>query len=127
MIGRVRTESSEEPLLLLKRRNDATSFGDLSSFSSPAVIAVAVDFHALHHYCFTMTDTFPLNVKWNKDAFTVDFVLAGGVKALKNELEEKTGVPSDRMKLMAKSKGASVGGVVDTGDFDLTLACSEVC
>ena len=52
-----------------------------------------------------MTDTVPLNVKWNKDAFKVDFVIAGGVKGLKNELEEKTGVPSDRMKLMAKSKG----------------------
>ena len=52
-----------------------------------------------------MTDTIPLSVKWNKDTFKVDFVLAGGVKGLKNELEEKTGVPADRMKLMAKSKG----------------------
>ena len=52
-----------------------------------------------------MTDAIPLNVKWNKDSFKVSFVLAGGVKGLKNELEEKTGVPSDRMKLMAKSKG----------------------
>jgi hypothetical protein len=52
-----------------------------------------------------MTDTVPLNVKWNKDSFNVNFVVAGGVKGLKNELEEKTGVPADRMKLMAKSKG----------------------
>ena len=34
-----------------------------------------------------------------------DFVVAGGVKGLKTELEEKTRVPCDRMKLMAKSKG----------------------
>ena len=52
-----------------------------------------------------MTDTVAFNVKWNKDSFKVDFVIAGGVKGLKNELEEKTGVPADRMKLMAKSKG----------------------
>jgi len=56
-----------------------------------------------------MTDTVPLNVKWNKDNFKVDFVVAGGVKGLKNELEEKTGVPADRMKLMAKSKGKKIG------------------
>jgi len=54
-----------------------------------------------------MTDTVPLTIKWNKDTFKVDFVIAGGVKGLKTELEEKTGVPSDRMKLMAKSKGTS--------------------
>jgi hypothetical protein len=53
----------------------------------------------------TMTDTVPLSVKWNKESFNVDFVIAGGVKGLKTELEEKTGVPADRMKLMAKSKG----------------------
>jgi len=54
-----------------------------------------------------MTDTVPLTINWNKDTFKVDFVIAGGVKGLKTELEEKTGVPSDRMKLMAKSKGTS--------------------
>ena len=51
------------------------------------------------------TDTVPLSVKWNKETFTIDFVVAGGVKGLKSELEEKTRVPADRMKLMAKSKG----------------------
>lgn len=35
----------------------------------------------------------------------MDFVVDSGVKGLKTELEEKTGVPADRMKLMAKSKG----------------------
>ena len=52
-----------------------------------------------------MTDTVPLSVKWGKETITFDFVVAGGVKGLKTELEEKTRVPSDRMKLMAKSKG----------------------
>jgi hypothetical protein len=52
-----------------------------------------------------MTDTVPLNVKWGKESITFDFAVAGGVKGLKTELEEKTRVPCDRMKLMAKSKG----------------------
>ncbi len=52
-----------------------------------------------------MTGTVPLNVKWGKEEITFDFVVAGGVKGLKTELEEKTRVPADRMKIMAKSKG----------------------
>ena len=52
-----------------------------------------------------MTDTVPLCVKWGKESFTLDFAVAVGVKGLKTELEEKTRVPADRMKLMAKSKG----------------------
>jgi disulfide bond formation protein DsbB len=52
-----------------------------------------------------MSDTVPLSVKWGKETFTLDFIVAGGVKGLKTELEEKTRVPADRMKLMAKSKG----------------------
>lgn len=55
-----------------------------------------------------MTDTVPLSVKWGKETVTLDFVVASGVKGLKAELEEKTSVPADRMKLMAKSKGESV-------------------
>ena len=54
-----------------------------------------------------MTETVPLNVKWNKDSFKLEFVIADGVKGLKTALEEKTGVPAERMKLMAKSKGVS--------------------
>jgi hypothetical protein len=54
-----------------------------------------------------MTDTVPLSVKWGKETITLDFVVASGVKGLKAELEEKTSVPSDRMKLMAKTKGKS--------------------
>lgn len=59
-----------------------------------------------------MTDTVALKVKWGKETIEVsNFVVAGGVKGLKSELEEKTRVPADRMKLMAKSKGerSSVG------------------
>lgn len=52
-----------------------------------------------------MSDTAALSVKWGKETITLDFVVAGGVKGLKTELEEKTRVPADRMKLMAKSKG----------------------
>jgi hypothetical protein len=52
-----------------------------------------------------MADTVPLSVKWGKETVTLDFVVASGVKGLKTELEEKTRVPADRMKLMAKSKG----------------------
>ena len=52
-----------------------------------------------------MTDTVALSVKWGKETIALDFIVAGGVKGLKTELEEKTRVPADRMKLMAKSKG----------------------
>ena len=52
-----------------------------------------------------MTDTVSLSVKWGKETIALDFITAGGVKGLKTEMEEKTGVPADRMKLMAKSKG----------------------
>ena len=52
-----------------------------------------------------MADTIPLSVKWGKETIDFDFVVGGGVKGLKTELEEKTRVPADRMKLMAKSKG----------------------
>ena len=55
-----------------------------------------------------MTDTVSLSVKWGKETIALDFIVAGGVKGLKTELEEKTRVPADRMKLMAKSKGGFV-------------------
>lgn len=47
----------------------------------------------------------------------LDFIVAGGVKGLKTELEEKTRVPADRMKLMAKSKGLWKGVLKDDADF----------
>ena len=47
----------------------------------------------------------PIVVKWGKETVEVNLVPTGGVKALKAELEEKTGVPQDRQKIMPKSKG----------------------
>ena len=47
----------------------------------------------------------PLVVKWGKESLLVDFSLEIGVKGLKAQLEDSTGIPADRMKLMAKSKG----------------------
>ncbi|KAG7365119.1 ubiquitin carboxyl-terminal hydrolase [Nitzschia inconspicua] len=75
------------------------------------------------------TDTVPLSVKWGKETINLDkFVVAGGVKGLKTELEEKTRVPADRMKLMAKSKGLWKGVLKDDFDFstiDFAAAVSK--
>ena len=60
----------------------------------------------------------PLVIKWGKDTVNLSsFVPATGVRGLKTELEEKTGVPADRMKLMAKSKGLWKGVLKDDVDF----------
>lgn len=63
-------------------------------------------------------DGIPISVKWGKETIELNLVVANGVKGLKEELEEQTGVPSDRMKLMAKSKGLWKGLLKD--DFDLS-------
>jgi hypothetical protein len=47
----------------------------------------------------------PLSIIWGKETVDVTLVVANGVPSFKKELEELTGVPSDRMKLMPKSKG----------------------
>lgn len=52
-----------------------------------------------------MPGTVDAKVKWGKEEITLSFAPEQGVKALKTELEEKTGVPVDRMKIMPKSKG----------------------
>lgn len=75
-----------------------------------------------------MTDTVSLSVKWGKETIALNFIVAGGVKGLKTELEEKTRVPSDRMKLMAKSKGLWKGVLKDDFDFstiDFATALSK--
>jgi len=75
-----------------------------------------------------MADTVPLSVRWGKETIAFDFIVAGGVKGLKTELEEKTRVPADRMKLMAKSKGLWKGVLKDDFDFstiDLNTAISK--
>jgi hypothetical protein len=52
-----------------------------------------------------MSMAVPLVVKWGKESISLEFAVASGVKGLKGELEEATGIPADRMKLMAKTKG----------------------
>ena len=71
-----------------------------------------------------MTDTVPLSVKWGKETIAFDFIVAGGVKGLKTELEEKTRVPADRMKLMAKSKGTFC---FETSTYKFLFACCMSC
>jgi len=57
-------------------------------------------------------------VKWGKKTIEIDMIPSDGVVAMKSELEDKTGVPKDRMKIMAKSKGLWKGILKD--DCDLT-------
>ena len=59
-----------------------------------------------------------LNVKWGKETFTISFDPTKGVSDLKSILQNKTNVPTERMKLMPKSKGLWKGILKD--DFDLT-------
>lgn len=56
-------------------------------------------------------------MKWGKESIELKIIAENGVKGLKTELEEKTGVPFDRMKLMPKSKGLWKGVLKD--EFDL--------
>jgi ubiquitin carboxyl-terminal hydrolase 14 len=52
-----------------------------------------------------MTEMILLSVKWGKETIEMGLDASVGVKGLKTLLEEKTGVPVDRMKIMPKSKG----------------------
>eukprot|EP00586_Coscinodiscus_wailesii_P018411 CAMPEP_0172495218 /NCGR_PEP_ID=MMETSP1066-20121228/64693_1 /TAXON_ID=671091 /ORGANISM="Coscinodiscus wailesii, Strain CCMP2513" /LENGTH=151 /DNA_ID=CAMNT_0013266741 /DNA_START=146 /DNA_END=597 /DNA_ORIENTATION=+ len=61
--------------------------------------------------------SYPILVKWGKESIDMELKPANGVKGLKAELEERTGVPCDRMKLMPKSKGLWKGVLKD--DFNL--------
>lgn len=65
-----------------------------------------------------MSDGFKTIVKWGKESLEITIVPGNGVNGLKADLEEKTGVPADRMKLMPKSKGLWKGVLKD--NFDLT-------
>lgn len=58
-----------------------------------------------------------VQVKWGKEQISLTFSPDQGVKSLKAQLEQLTNVPSDRMKLMPKSKGLWKGILKD--DFDL--------
>jgi len=59
-----------------------------------------------------------ITVKWGKETISIELVPSNGVKGLKGDLESKTGVPADRMKLMPKSKGLWKGILKE--EFDLT-------
>jgi len=70
----------------------------------------------------------PVKAKWGKVIVEIDFVVSEGVSGLKTKLESKTGVPSDRMKLMPKSKGLWKGVLKDDYDFssiDFTSVLSK--
>jgi hypothetical protein len=59
----------------------------------------------------TSSSPVPICIKWGKHTYDVQMSVdtANGIATLKQQLEELTGVPNDRMKLMAKSKGGWVG------------------
>jgi hypothetical protein len=62
-------------------------------------------------------DIIQISVKWGKETIAFSFVPASGVKGFKTELEEMTGVPADRMKIMAKSKGTSLIQSISSRSF----------
>jgi ubiquitin carboxyl-terminal hydrolase 14 len=61
-----------------------------------------------------MSSSYALQIKWGKETVLLEnYDPQTGPVGLKKELEEKTGVPVDRMKLMAKSKGLWKGVLKD--------------
>mmetsp|Transcript_17277 Transcript_17277/g.36058 ORF Transcript_17277/g.36058 Transcript_17277/m.36058 type:complete len:595 (+) Transcript_17277:94-1878(+) len=70
-----------------------------------------------------MTSKYPTLVKWGKESVEIEFDPAAGVAGLKKELQDRTGVPMDRMKIMPKSKGLWKGVLKDdTSLADLPLS-----
>ncbi len=57
-------------------------------------------------------------VNWNKNAYTIAFSPAAGVPALRQSIQDATGVPIDRQKIMPKTKKTWKGILKD--DFDLS-------
>ena len=64
-----------------------------------------------------MTTTYVASVKWGKEALELQLDPAAGAAGLKAELQARTGVPKERMKLMAKSKGLWKGVLKDDADL----------
>mmetsp|Transcript_35160 Transcript_35160/g.69305 ORF Transcript_35160/g.69305 Transcript_35160/m.69305 type:complete len:543 (-) Transcript_35160:35-1663(-) len=58
------------------------------------------------------------SVKWNKESYDLTFTPSEGVAKLKEKLQQLTGVPPERAKLMSKTKGLWKGILKD--DFDLS-------
>ena len=68
----------------------------------------------------------PLTVKWGKE--TIELKMPASdltYKSLTTELEERTGVPLDRQKLMAKSKGLWKGVLKESTSVDWSKAASS--
>ena len=53
----------------------------------------------------TTNFSIPTSIKWGKKTIELKLRPENGVKSLKAELTEQTGVPVERIKLMPKSKG----------------------
>lgn len=56
-------------------------------------------------------------VKWGKESIEIEMDPSTGVEGLKQQLQARTGVPMDRMKIMPKSKGLWKGVLKDTQDL----------
>ena len=70
-----------------------------------------------------MTAKYPTLVKWGKESIEIQLDPSAGVAGLKKELQDRTGVPMDRMKIMPKSKGLWKGVLKDeTALTELSLS-----
>mmetsp|Transcript_56928 Transcript_56928/g.120861 ORF Transcript_56928/g.120861 Transcript_56928/m.120861 type:complete len:143 (+) Transcript_56928:168-596(+) len=65
-----------------------------------------------------MSTKYATNVKWGKESIEIQLDPSAGVAGLKSELQARTGVPMERMKIMPKSKGLWKGVLKD--NFDLS-------
>ncbi|KAL7530810.1 hypothetical protein ACHAXR_006639 [Thalassiosira sp. AJA248-18] len=64
-----------------------------------------------------MSTKYATNVKWGKETIEIQLDPSAGVAGLKSELQARTGVPMERMKIMPKSKGLWKGVLKDTVDL----------
>jgi len=72
-----------------------------------------------------MATKYTTNVKWGKESIEIQLDPSAGVSGLKSELQARTGVPMERMKIMPKSKGLWKGVLKDTLDLS-TLNLSAI-
>lgn len=73
----------------------------------------------------SMSSKYATNVKWGKETIEIELDPCAGVSGLKSELQARTGVPMERMKIMPKSKGLWKGVLKDTLDLS-TLQLSSI-
>lgn len=72
-----------------------------------------------------MSAKYPTKVKWGKETIEIELDPSTGVAGLKSELQARTGVPMERMKIMPKSKGLWKGVLKDTLDLS-TLKLASI-